>query len=103
MQVWAKGIQAAADEGMDGIEMKACFTAPGDGWSYSELTTSVPLRSIGRTPFFAGRARSSRGYGTQVLSIAFGAIVGDTEHLAVLGRACAAFAPCGNVVRVHFL
>ena len=36
------------------------------------------------------------------LSVAFGAIVGDAEHLAVLGRASAALAPCGNVVGVHF-
>ena len=42
------------------------------------------------------------GYGTPILSIAFGPIVGDTEHLAVLGRAFAALAPRGNVVGVHF-
>src|SRR5947207_11432466 len=37
-----------------------------------------------------------------MLSVAFGAIVGGTEHLAVLSRASAALAPCRNVVRVHF-
>ena len=36
------------------------------------------------------------------LSITFGPIVGSAEHLAVLGRAFAAFAPRGNVVGVHF-
>ncbi len=40
--------------------------------------------------------------GVPILSITFGPIVGDTEHLAVLGRASAALAPCRNVVRVHF-
>ena len=28
--------------------------------------------------------------------------MGSAEHLAVLGQAFAASAPCGNVVRVHF-
>ena len=36
-------------------------------------------------------------------SITFGPIVGNAEHLAVLGRASAALAPCGNVVGVHFV
>src|SRR6266550_1658384 len=43
------------------------------------------------------------GYGTPILSITFGPIVGSAEHLAVLGRTFAALAPCGNVVGVHFL
>ena len=29
--------------------------------------------------------------------------MGGTEHLAVLNRAPATLAPCGNMVRVHFL
>ncbi len=37
------------------------------------------------------------------LSITFGPIVGNAEHLAVLGRTFAAFAPRGNVVGVHFV
>jgi hypothetical protein len=37
-----------------------------------------------------------------LLSVAFGAIVGSAKHLAVIRRASAALAPCGNVVRVHF-
>lgn len=44
---------------------------------------------------------TKRGKG--LLSITFGPIVGNAEHLAVLGRAIAALAPCGNVVGVHFL
>ena len=40
---------------------------------------------------------------TAVPSITFGSIVGNAEHLAVLGRTFAALAPCGNVVGVHFL
>ena len=36
------------------------------------------------------------------LSIAFGAIVRNAEHLAVLSRGSAALAPCFDVVRVHF-
>src|ERR1035437_4767171 len=43
------------------------------------------------------------GCGTPILSITFGPIVGNTEHFAVVGRASAALAPCGNVVRVHFI
>ena len=43
------------------------------------------------------------GCGTPILSITFGPIVGNAEHLAVLGRTFAAFAPCGNVVGVHFV
>lgn len=42
------------------------------------------------------------GCGAPKLSITFGPIVGNAEHLAVFGRAFAAFAPCGDVVRVHF-
>ena len=42
------------------------------------------------------------GCGTSILSITFGPIVGNAEHLAVLCRTSAALAPCGNVVRVHF-
>src|SRR5687768_5959172 len=37
------------------------------------------------------------------LSVAFSPIVGNAEHLAVLGRAVAAFAPCRNMVGVHFV
>ena len=40
---------------------------------------------------------------TPILSVAFGAIVGGAEHFAVLSHAFATLAPCGNVVRVHFL
>lgn len=29
--------------------------------------------------------------------------MGNAEHFAVVGRASAALAPCGNVVRVHFV
>ena len=42
------------------------------------------------------------GHGTPILAVAFGAIVGHTEHLAILSRTSAALAPCRNVVRVHF-
>ena len=37
-----------------------------------------------------------------MLSITFGSIVGNAEHLAILGQTSAAFAPCGDVVSVHF-
>ena len=37
------------------------------------------------------------------LAITFGLIVGFAEHLAVLGRTIAAFAPRGDVVGVHFV
>jgi hypothetical protein len=40
---------------------------------------------------------------TRDLSITFGPIVGNAEHLAVVGRASAALAPCCNVVGVHFV
>src|SRR5579884_310041 len=36
-------------------------------------------------------------------SITFCPIVGNAEHLAVVGRGCTALAPCGNMVSVHFL
>ena len=42
------------------------------------------------------------GCGAPILSITFGPIVGNAEHLAVFSRASTAFAPCGDVVRVHF-
>ena len=51
----------------------------------------------------AQRPGSAAGYGTPILSITFGPIVGNAEHLAVLGRTFAALAPCGNVVGVHFV
>src|SRR5262249_53175376 len=38
-----------------------------------------------------------------MLSITFGPIVGNAEHLAVVGRASAALAPCCNMVGVHLL
>jgi len=36
------------------------------------------------------------------LAITFGPIVRHAEHLAVLSRTCAAFAPRGDVVGIHF-
>jgi hypothetical protein len=43
------------------------------------------------------------GCGTPILPITFGPIVVNAEHLAVVGRASAALAPCCNVVSVHFV
>ena len=43
------------------------------------------------------------GCRTSILFIAFGPVMGDAKHLAVLRRASAAFAPCGNVVGIHFV
>lgn len=37
------------------------------------------------------------------LSITFGPVVGSAEHLAVPGCTFAAFAPCRDVVGVHFV
>ena len=50
----------------------------------------------------SGDSPNARFGGRPRLPVAFGAIVGGTEHLAVLSRASAALAPCGNMVRVHF-
>ena len=35
------------------------------------------------------------------LSVALGPVVGDAQHLAVIGGTAAALAPCGDMVRVH--
>lgn len=39
---------------------------------------------------------------TPVLSITFGSIMSNAEHLAILDRTSSALAPCRNMVRIHF-
>lgn len=77
-------------------------------------TAKSPARGTSRyRPRPASRSRSrvsalqlllhSPGCAMPMLSIAFGPIVGNTEHLAVFGRASAALTPCGDVVGVHLV
>src|SRR3984957_3632563 len=59
-------------------------------------------RIVSKVESSAGRAPRAGLWNPQ-LSITFGPIMGNAEHLAVLGRPFAALAPCGNVVGVHFV
>lgn len=61
------------------------------------LAQQLTVRGSGFQPLL-----HAPGCGTPILSITFGPIVGNAEHLAVVGRTFAAFAPRGNVIRVHF-
>jgi hypothetical protein len=71
----------------------------GDGWpaAHANIVKKQAREAQGQT------SQAGCGNLRPILSITFGFIVGAAEHLAVLGGAIAALAPCCNVVRVHFL
>ncbi len=68
-----------------------------------EVVMAVNERAQGRQ--FGGLSAPlyALGCGTPILPITFDSIVGNAEHFQVVGRASATLAPCGNVVRVHFV
>src|SRR3954447_9760138 len=79
--------------------MRRSFSLPGAGADRSKRQSmAVPVSCGNRT----GAERRREG-GTPTLTITFGSIVGNAEHLAILGRTIAALAPRVNVVGVHFI
>lgn len=89
--------------GLGGGSLRASRPGPQPYQQAVHLTAKSPW-GLDRASVPAGddRWQGAPGYGTPILPVTFGPIVGNAQHLAVLGGASAALAPCGNVVGVHF-